>query len=137
LHIVVGDSGEPSSTKRMVEEVARQHARAPERIDKSFDGMAALVHNGRIAIEAGDHAALGKLMDLNQALLSSLMVSTTALEEMCAAARHAGALGAKLTGGGGGGCMIALAEDDEGAGRIVEALRGLGKNAFLATRSDT
>jgi mevalonate kinase len=132
LHLVVGDSGEPSSTKTMVEEVARQHVRATARIDKVFDGMAALVQNGRIAVEAGDPEALGRLMDLNQALLNSLMVSTTALEEMCAAARHAGAHGAKLTGGGGGGCMIALVPDATTATRVIAAIEALGKRAFTA-----
>lgn len=131
--LVIGDSGEPSSTKRMVEGVARQHGRAADRIDQVFDGMAALVHNGRIAIEAGDLPALGQLLDLNQALLNTLMVSTNTLEEMCAAARGAGALGAKLTGGGGGGCMIALVDSPEVAERVSGAICALKKNAFVAT----
>lgn len=41
-------------------------------------------------------------------LLAGLMVSTEAIEAMCALAREAGALGAKLTGSGGGGSVIAL-----------------------------
>lgn len=130
LVLVVGDSGEPGSTRAMVESVARQHERAPARLDRTFEGIASLVRNGRLAIEAGDVVELGKLMDLDQALLNTLLVSTARLEELCALARAAGALGAKLTGGGGGGCMIALAPDPEVAERISAAL---GKGAFVVT----
>lgn len=130
LRLVVGDSGEPSATRGMVEEVARQHARNPARIEKLFEGIAALVTNAKMSIEQGDLKDLGKLMDLNHALLNALMLSTARLEEMCAAARHAGALGAKLTGAGGGGCMIALVEDDEIASRVESELRALSCTSF-------
>jgi mevalonate kinase len=123
LKLVIGNSGEPSSTKLMVAEVRRQHERAEERIEKVFDGMASIVQNGRLAVQAGDMGQLGKLMTLNQALLNTLMVSTARLEEMCALARSAGALGAKLTGAGGGGCMIALVDDDGVAAAVAKALR--------------
>jgi len=129
---VIGDSAEPSATKAMVAAVARHRERVPDKVDKVLDGMAALVQNARIAVMAGDLPQLGKLMDLGQALLNTLLVSTARLEEMCAAARHAGALGAKLTGAGGGGCMIALARDPEDAERIAHAIRSLGREAFIA-----
>ncbi len=131
LVIVVGNSNEPSATKPMVESVARQRERAPARVDKTFDAMASLVGNGRLAIEAGDVVELGKLMDLDQALLNSLMLSTARLEEMCGAARAAGARGAKLTGGGGGGCMIALVDDAEIGERVLRELVALGRDAFV------
>ncbi|MBK8171438.1 MAG: mevalonate kinase [Sandaracinaceae bacterium] len=130
LYLVIGNSGEPSSTAAMVSEVARQLARDKSRVEKIFDAISALVTNGRMSIEHGDHKDLGKLMDLNHALLNALMLSTSRLEEMCAAARHAGALGAKLTGAGGGGCMIALVEDSEIAVRVEGELRALSCEAF-------
>lgn len=132
LRLVVGDSGEPSSTRVMVEGVARQHQRDPERTEQTLDAITALVRNAKLAIEDGDLRALGQLMDLNQALLSALMLSTTPLEEMCAAARSAGAFGAKLTGAGGGGCMIALVDGDEAAERVREAIEATGHRAFAA-----
>jgi mevalonate kinase len=132
LSLVIGHSGEAASTKAMVDMVARQHERAPARLDKTFDAIAALVQNGRLALEAGDLRALGQLMDLDQSLLSSLMLSTARLEELCAAARETGALGAKLTGAGGGGCMIALVPDDASAERVRNALASLGASPFVA-----
>ena len=130
LHLVIGNSGEHGSTKAMVESVARQHARDPGKAEQVFDAIAALVNNARAALTAGDHARLGQLMDLNQTLLTSLLLSTAKLEQMCQLARSAGALGAKLTGGGGGGCMIALAADATATLPIVRALSDAGFTAF-------
>ena len=64
-------------------------------------------------------------------MLAGLLLSTPKLEVMCAAARAAGALGAKLTGGGGGGCMIALCADDATAERVREAVAAVGRDAFI------
>lgn len=132
IPLVVGDSGEASSTKTTVAEVARQYERDRARVEKSLDAIAALVMNAKLAIEAGDLAALGQLMDLNHALLSGWMLSTSKLEEMIGAAREAGALGAKLTGGGGGGCMIALVRDRDEGDRVRSAIEGAGYRAFYA-----
>lgn len=132
LTLVIGDSGEPSSTREMVEGVARQRERDPARFDQTLDAVASLVQNARLAIQAGDLYGLGQLMNLNQALLSSLMLSNSKLEEMCAAARDAGAHGAKLTGAGGGGCMFAVVPDGAVASRVVEAIEATGHRAFVA-----
>ncbi len=132
LRLVIGDSGEPSSTKTMVESVARQRERDAAKFDKALAAIATLSSNARLAIEAGDSHALGQLMDLNQHLLSAWMLSTTALEDMIGAAREAGAEGAKLTGAGGGGCMIALVPSAEVGARVVAAIEALGFSAFEA-----
>jgi mevalonate kinase len=130
LRLVVGNSGEHGSTKATVASVARQHARDPIKSEQIFDAIASLVDNAQSALEAGEHARLGQLMDLNQTLLNTLLLSTTKLEDMCQRARAAGALGAKLTGGGGGGCMIALAADVAASERIARALSDAGYAAF-------
>jgi mevalonate kinase len=73
------------------------------------------------------------LMDLNQMLLSGLFVSTTEIERMCATAREAGALGAKLTGAGGGGSVIALAPTVSASDAILAAWKADGFSGFLAS----
>jgi len=115
----------------MVDAVARQHERDSDRLEKTFDAIAAVVNNGRTAVQDGNLTYLGQLMDMNALLLNSLMVSTGRLEEMCGAAREAGAFGAKLTGAGGGGCMIALV-DEERAEAVAAALAPLSKEYFVA-----
>lgn len=129
LCLVVGYSGESSSTKEMVASVQRQLGGDPDRVGKTFVAIETLVRNATLAIEAGDLVALGQLLELNHRLLSSLMLSTTKIEAMCEIARDAGALGTKITGAGGGGCMFALAPDLDAAERIREAL---GAEAFVA-----
>ena len=129
LHLVIGYSGEPSSTKEMVASVARQLENDRERVNKAFEGIEVLVRNAKLAIEAGDLVALGQLLDLNHTILSSLMLCTTKLDDMCQAARRAGALGAKMTGAGGGGCMFALAPKRDEALRLRDVL---GEGSFVA-----
>jgi mevalonate kinase len=144
VHLAVGHSGIPSTTRAMVEHVAKLRERKPDLVAQSFEGIRSLVGNARLALEANDHVGLGRLMDLNQMLLSGLMLSTEEIEAMCRLAREAGALGAKLTGSGGGGCVIALAEKDpepilarwEKAGFRSFATRVLPENRADSERSE-
>lgn len=129
LHLVIGYSGESSSTKRMVDSVARQLRDDPQRVRNAFRSIESLVVDAKSAIETGDHAALGQLLDRNHIILRSLTLCTTELDAMCQAARTAGALGAKMTGAGGGGCMFALAVNREEAERLQSVL---GADAFVA-----
>jgi mevalonate kinase len=130
LHLCVGNTGSASGTRAMVEGVAHLRARRPEVVDKSFEAIRTLVSNARLAIEAGDRFALGRLMDLNQMLLGGLFVSTPEIERMCALARGAGALGAKLTGAGGGGSVVALVPSQVVAEEVLAAWKGDGFEGF-------
>jgi mevalonate kinase len=112
----------------MVEAVARLRERRPELVDKTMSGIAALVQNAKLCVESGDVIGLGRLLDLNQMLLSGLFVSTEGIERACAVARQAGALGAKLTGSGGGGAVIALVGADPAP--VLSALTEAGFEAF-------
>ncbi len=121
LHLVIAHSGEASSTSEMVAAVARQRERDPVRVEKVFDGIGALVINAARALADGDPRKLGQLLDLNHALLASLMLSTPRLEALVSRARADGAHGAKVTGAGGGGCMLALAAEE----RVDQIREGL------------
>jgi mevalonate kinase len=133
LHLCVGHTGIAASTKSMVEGVARLRERRPEVVEKSFDAIRTLVSNAKLAIEAGDVFALGRLMDLNQMLLGGLFVSIPEIERVCALAREAGALGAKLTGAGGGGSVVALVSSRAAADSVIEAWKSEGFAGFPAT----
>jgi mevalonate kinase len=136
LLLCVGVTGVASSTRAMVEGVARLRQRRPEVVAKSFAGIASLVRNARLAIEAGDRVGLGRLMDLNQMLLSGLFVSSEEIEKMCGKmcglARAAGALGAKLTGAGGGGSVVALVPSGAVADRVLASWKDDGFWGFSA-----
>lgn len=133
LHLCVGHSGISSSTKTMVEAVAKDRERRPEAVEKAWRGIAALTANARLCLEGGDYKALGQLLDLNQMILAGLYLSTPEIEQVCAVAREHGALGAKLTGAGGGGSVIAVATDEAEAARIVVAWKDAGYTGFCTS----
>ncbi|MBS2014228.1 MAG: mevalonate kinase [Deltaproteobacteria bacterium] len=136
LQLCIGHTGIASSTKTMVDGVASLLERKPETTRKTFDAIHTVVKNARLAIEAGDTRAIGQLLDLNQMLLSGLFVSTPEIEQLCATARTAGALGAKLTGAGGGGCVVALVDDATHAQAVLAAWKKDGFDGFCATVGD-
>ena len=137
LTLCIGNTGVVSSTRSMVEAVEKLRERRPEVVHKTFEGIRALVRNATLAIEAGDRFALGRLMDLNQMLLSGIFVSTSEIEQMCSIAREQGAFGAKLTGAGGGGCVVALvARATRRPRRCSTAWRGAGFQGFATRVAD-
>ena len=109
--------GAPRSTGTAVVGLRARWEAAPERYEPLFDDVGTVVDCGARAAAAGDLSALGRAFDDNQALLETIGVSSPEVEKLVAAARRAGAVGAKLTGGGGGGAAIALAEDAGGLAR--------------------
>jgi galactokinase len=67
------------------------------------------VEQAEAALGAGDWLGLSALMDASHASCrDDYEVSSPALEDLIAAAKAAGALGARLTGAGFGGCTINL-----------------------------
>jgi mevalonate kinase len=128
LPLALAVAGPAASTRVMVEGVARLREKKPEMVGKAFEGIRSLVENAAQCIASGDHAGLGKLMDLNQMILSGLFVSTEEIETACRLARDAGALGAKLTGAGGGGCVVALTAGDPAP--VLKAWRSAGLQCF-------
>ena len=108
LHLVIGQTNEPSLTASTVARVSAAHTARPALYRRIFDDVDRLVETGLAALREGDLTTLGVVMNLNHGLLGALEVSTPALERAVPVARAHGALGAKLTGGGGGGSMVAL-----------------------------
>ena len=131
--IVIADSGLASPTRITVGDVAAGHAQDPERYQALFASIGALVARARAIIEGADPALLGPVMDENQRLLEALGVSAEINERLCAAARAAGALGAKLSGGGRGGNVIALVAPDSAAA-VAAALEAAGARRTITTQ---
>ena len=135
LTLVVGDTGIASPTAAAVGDVRRGWQAEPERFERLFDAVGRIVRAARRAVEGGDIAEAGRLMDDNHRLLQEIGVSSPELDGLCTAARQAGALGAKLSGGGRGGNMLALAQPAQAAG-IAAALRAAGARQTFVTTLD-
>jgi mevalonate kinase len=132
LALLVGDTGVRSATRLPVSAVREAWERQPERYEAVFDRVGELAYTARDALAMGDAPRLGTLLNANQALLEQIGVSSPELERLVAAARGAGALGAKLSGAGWGGVMIALVTP-ETQGSVAAALREAGATGVLAT----
>lgn len=130
--IVIGDTGVPAPTKESVGDLRRLWLRDPNRFETIFDEVAQISSMARHLIETGRPELLGELMDHNHEFLQQMTVSSPELDVLVAAARKAGALGAKLSGGGRGGNMIALA-DPASAESVAAALKSAGAKRTIIT----
>jgi mevalonate kinase len=130
--LLVGDTGVRSPTHLPVGEVRQRWQASPALYEALFDAVGALVLQARAALAQGDIPALGALLDTNQALLEQIGVSSPELDRLVAAARGAGALGAKLSGAGWGGVMIALVAPAMRE-RVALALQAAGAARVLET----
>jgi len=130
--LLIGDTGVRSPTRLPVGEVRQRWQADPLRYEAIFDAIASVVADTRSALATGDLSALGQLLNANQSLLAQLGVSSPELDRLIAAARAAGAAGAKLSGAGWGGVMFALvtAATHE---RIAAALTRAGAVRVLET----
>lgn len=130
LRLVIGNSGAPSRTRIEVEKVARFREARPSLFSDLLRDAAGLGRKVRVALETGDAAGLGALMDEGHGMLQRLGVSNGRLDEMVAFCRRQGALGAKLTGAGGGGCMLALVADAPAGEAMASGLEQMGYPAI-------
>lgn len=130
IKVLIALVGPRASTKATVGALRERQRRWPTRYRRVFEHIGALVRDGAAAARAGDLEALGDVMNMNQGLLSSLGLSSEALEAMVYRLRGLGALGAKLTGAGGdGGAVVALFPEPEHA---VARLRREGVDCFAS-----
>jgi mevalonate kinase len=131
--IMIGGTGISAPTKDSVGSVRKLWQADKPRWEKVFTRVGEIVWNARQAIERGDVAELGRLMNANHALLQEMTVSCVELDDLVEAARKSGALGAKLSGGGRGGNMIALVEKDN-APAVARALSSAGAKRTILTQ---
>lgn len=135
FHLVIADSGIASHTIQAVEQVRAAWQAQPARYEALFTQIGQLTADGLRALEAGNLALVGNLMNANQKLLREIGVSSAEIEHLTATALSAGALGAKLSGGGLGGCIIALVEKDS-AMPVCQVLRREAHQVWLVEVHD-
>ncbi len=131
--IVIGDTGIAAPTKQSVNDVRKLWLKYTKRFEKVFDEVGQIALMARRIIESGQPALLGDLLDHNHALLQEMTVSSPELDSLVAAARKAGALGAKMSGGGRGGNMIALVTP-EMADEVVRSIHEAGARNTIITQ---
>lgn len=125
LPMVVGYTGVKADTPTLIRQVA-ELKRNEAWVDSVFSDISSLVDEAKTYFKSNDFVQLGKLMNKNQKLLSTLNVSSKELNNLIKAAKQAGAYGAKLSGAGGGDCMIAFIDkqDRDKIGEVIEQAGG-------------
>ena len=130
--IVIGDTGIASPTRLTVGDVRAGWQAKPRASRRCSTEWVDRALRRERAIESGDGAALGPLMDENHRLLRLMGVSSPELDALCQATRNAGAAGAKLSGGGRGGNVITLAPTER-VETIASALLAAGAVRTITT----
>jgi mevalonate kinase len=129
--IIIGDTGIRAPTKDSVGDVRNLWEADQPKWEGVFDQVGRIAQTARVLIERGATDQLGHLMDQNHALLQEMTVSSPELDVLVAAARQAGALGAKMSGGGRGGNMIALAPQELANDISRSLLRAGARNTII------
>jgi mevalonate kinase len=119
--IVIGNTGKFSSTKDLVANVKKLKEMYPETIEPVIETIGRLSCYGETLILSKEYPDLGRLMNLNHALLDALEVGSEELSTLVWTCRKAGAWGAKTTGAGGGGCMVAITDQPYEVANAIEA----------------
>jgi mevalonate kinase len=132
VHLVVVLTGIARGTRRTVLPLAARKAERPALYDPLLATLGELARGGAAALGRNDLADLGVRFDAAHGILGALGVSCAELDEVVAALRRDGALGAKLTGAGGGGAAIALAEDAAHASALAAQAQARNSQAFTA-----
>jgi len=132
LRIVFASTGITASTSTVVGDVKRKKEADPAWFEALLARYVVLAESGEAAIERGDMASLGALMNENHSLCQELTVSCAELDALVLAARAAGALGAKMSGTGRGGLMLALTPTVELQTSVAEALRKLAPQVWVS-----
>ncbi|HMA93913.1 MAG TPA: mevalonate kinase [Polyangiaceae bacterium] len=128
LTFVVAIADAPASTSDMVSRVARAKHERSAVWQQVLRDIAACVEEAEECLKCERLERLGELLDRNHESLAALDLATPAIERARAVAKHAGALGVKLTGSGGGGAIIALTHDDSAP--VLAALDHCDLRAF-------
>jgi len=132
FRLLIGDTGLPSPTRRLVDRVRARREEDRAGCDAILEQIGSVARRGRRAIEEGRVGDLGPLMTENHRLLVELGVSSPALDALVNAACSTGATGSKLSGAGQGGNMLALAPPGA-EGPVTRALRDAGAVRVIET----
>ncbi len=93
------------------------------------------VDQAEAALNAGDMAGLGRLLDASHVSLQDFGASSPSLDTLVDAMRDAGAWGARLTGAGFGGYAVAVCPDSSVDAVVEAAVEATGGPAFRVVAS--
>ena len=125
-HIVLCYTGTSRISGRMISRVIGGYEQGVDHIVRAFHGMKEIALRMAEALEAGDAALVGRLLEENWACQCRLDpgMRTDEMARLERAVTAAGVLGGKAAGSGAGGCMFFLARSNPTA--VADAARNAG-----------
>jgi galactokinase/mevalonate kinase-like predicted kinase len=108
LPFILGYTGVQHSSHAVHKPLRERWLEGDQAVVQGYERLTELARMGKKALIEGDWPGLGRLMNENHSIQRDLGGSGESNEILIAAARDAGALGAKLAGAGDGGTIIAL-----------------------------
>ena len=130
LTLVVGDTGVRAQVGEVKERVRRWLEARPTARTHAIRSVGTLTAGAVAALERGDWAALGRVMDLNQLVLEKVGAVSAEAGRLIGAALDAGALGAKVSGPA-GDLVVALATPETRAA-VARAIGAAGGKPVTA-----
>ncbi|KAA8325421.1 mevalonate kinase [Leuconostoc carnosum] len=124
--LVIADTGIHGQTMHAISIVKNQLETDYNRTWNKIEHLGHIAEKVRTDLSQNNPKHAGMLFTAAHHELQSLGVSHPKLDNLVNAAMHAGALGAKLTGAGIGGAMFALAQNNNDAVTIANALTKSG-----------
>jgi D-glycero-alpha-D-manno-heptose-7-phosphate kinase len=130
--LVLAYTGQPRQSGFSNWDMFRRYVEREAATKRRMETIARLARAMRDALAAGDLDETGRLLGAEGRLRYSLApsVATPALRAADAAARRAGALGAKVCGAGGGGCLVAFAPEGR-RDRVARAIANTGASLLV------
>ena len=125
-HMVLCYTGTSRISGRMISRVIGGYEQGVDHIVRAFHGMKEIALRMADALEAGDAAMVGRLLEENWACQCRLDpgMRTDEMARLERAVTAAGVLGGKAAGAGAGGCMFFLARSNPA--EVAEAARNAG-----------
>jgi mevalonate kinase len=112
VQFLVCYSGKPRRTGTLIDKVELKKKQFPNYFDSLTRSVSFLSLDVMDAITEGDLPRLGAIMNISQAALSWIGVSTPSIDRLIEEVASQEVFGVKLTGAGGGGCVIGLPKPD-------------------------
>ncbi|MBI3841183.1 MAG: mevalonate kinase [Thaumarchaeota archaeon] len=129
--LVVCHSGITRSTRRQINRVSGVKEMFPSLFAGLTESASEVSLMAADLLKKDDMKGLGRLLNFNHAVLSTLGVSNRALDRLVDLLLSLGCYGAKLTGAGGGGSVLAVAPEGKEKS-IISGLKARGFDAFIA-----
>jgi D-glycero-alpha-D-manno-heptose-7-phosphate kinase len=124
---VLAYTGEPRNSGINNWEVTKLHIDGDKKVHKNFDQIAAIAHDMRLSLEKADWLETARLLreEWSFRKKNAPGITTELIDNLVAATKKAGAVGAKVCGAGGGGCVFFLVEPGTKE-KVSSVIAGLG-----------